>query len=79
MHKHQSYVSSDVSENPCSLRDDAHMTSMKVFQFLRPPLPMSIHVQNSSTPLTSTAQFQTNPPSPNDSQSIKRKHNPNPG
>ena len=42
-----------------------------------PPHPLSIYVQNSSTPLTSDVQFQANPPlSPNDNQSIKRKHNP---
>ena len=44
-----------------------------------PPL-LSIYVQNSSTPLTLDVQFQPTPPplpaSPNDKQSVKRKHNP---
>ena len=39
--------------------------------------PLSSYVRSSSTPLTLDVQFQTNPPrSPNDNQSIKRKHNP---
>ena len=64
------------------LRDDTHMTSMKIVPFSRPPPPLSSYVQNSFTPLTLDAQFQTNlsphPHSltPNDNQSIKRKHNP---
>ena len=50
---------------------------MKIVQFSRPPTLLSIYVQNSSTPLTLDIQFQTNhSPSPNDNQSIKRKHNP---
>ena len=41
------------------------------------PWKLSIYVQYSSTPLTLDIQFQANPPpSPNDNQSIKRKHNP---
>ena len=38
----------------------------------RPPTPLSIYVQNSSTPLTLDIHFQTNAPSPNDKQSIKK-------
>ena len=34
------------------LSDDTHMTSMKIVQFLEPPTPLYIYVQNSSTPLT---------------------------
>ena len=52
------------------VRDDTYMTSMKIFQFSRPPPPLFIYVQNSSTPLTLDAL------SPNDNQSIKRKNNP---
>ena len=46
--------------------------------FQDPPPLLSIYVQNSSTPLTLDVQFQTKwvRPSPNDNQSIKRKHNP---
>ena len=42
------------------------------------PHPLSIYVQNSSTPLTLYVEFQTNSPFPslNDNQSIKRKHDP---
>ena len=59
------------------LRDDTHITSMKIVQFSRPPTPLSSYVHNSSTPLTLDVQFQTNPCPPlNDSQSITRKHNP---
>ena len=36
------------------------MTSMKIAQFLRPPTPLSICIQNSSTLLTLDVQFQTN-------------------
>ena len=41
------------------------MKSMKIVHFLRPQPPLSIYVQNSSTPLTLDVQFQMNPP-PND-------------
>ena len=44
--------------------------------FRDPSLPLSIYVQNSSIPLTLDVQFEMNPSSPNDNQSIKRKHNP---
>ena len=50
------------------------MTSMEIVQFLRPPSPLPINVQNSSIPLTLDVQFQRKPPS-NDNQLIKRKHN----
>ena len=33
-------------------KDDAHMTSIKIVQFSRPPKLLSIYVQNSSIPLT---------------------------
>ena len=56
------------------------MMSMKIVQFPKPLPPLSIYVQNSSTPLTLDVQFQTNTPptisSPNNNQSFKRKHNP---
>ena len=43
-------------------KDDTHMTSMKIVQFSRTPTPVSIYVQNSSTPLSLDVQFQTNLP-----------------
>ena len=48
-----------------ALRDDAHVTSMKISQFSRTPNLLSSYFQNSFTHLTSDVQFQT-----------KRKHNP---
>ena len=61
-----------------SIRDDIHMTSMKIVHL---PPPLSGYVQNSSTPLDLDVQSQTNTPpppnppsSPNNNQSIKRKH-----
>ena len=66
--------------NSCVIRDDTNMASMKIVQFPRRPPPLLSYVQNSSTPLTLDVQFETNlsplPPSPNENQSIKRKHNP---
>ena len=63
-----------------NVRGDTHMTSMKITQISKPitphPSSLSIYVWNSSTPLTLDVQFQMNPPSPNDNQLIKRKHNP---
>ena len=54
-----------------------HIWRPWIVQFLRPPTPLSIYVQNSSTPLILDVQFQTNPYppsySPNDNQSVKRK------
>ena len=44
------------------VRDDTHTTSTNIVQFSRPPTPLFIYVQNSSTPLTLDVQFQTNPP-----------------
>ena len=46
--------------------------------FQDPPSPLSIYVQNSSTPLTLNVQLQTNQPpppplTPNDNQSIKKR------
>ena len=64
------------------IRDDIHMTGVKLFNFYNHLSRLSIYVQNSSTPLTLDVQFQTNQnppspfPSPNDNQPIKRKHNP---
>ena len=43
------------------LRDDTHMTSVKIVQLSVPPTLLSINVQNSSTLLTLDVQFQTNP------------------
>ena len=48
-----------------ALRDDTHMTSMKIGQFSRTSTLLSSYFQNSFTHLTSDVQFQT-----------KRKHNP---
>ena len=51
----------------------------KLSNFQDSPPSLSSYVQNSSTSLTLDVQFQTiSPPrpSPNDNQSIKRKHNP---
>ena len=47
-----------------SLKDDTHMTSIKIVQFSRPPTLLFIYVQNSSSPLIVEVQFQTNPSSP---------------
>ena len=44
------------------IRDDTHMTSLKIIQFSRPPTPLSICVLNSSTPLTLDVRFQRNSP-----------------
>ena len=51
------------------------MTSMKIVQLSGPPTPLSIYVQNSSTPLTLDVQFQMNsvPPFQMINQSIKKK------
>ena len=59
------------------IRDDTHMASMTVVQFSRSLNPLYSYVQNSSTPLTLDVQSQINarPPSTNDNQTIKRKHN----
>ena len=58
------------------IRNDTHMTSMKILQFSRLPTPLVQLRPKFSTPLTLDVQFQTKPPSPNHNQSIKRKHNP---
>ena len=55
------------------LWDDTQMTSMKIVQFSYSP-PSTSKVHSSSTPLTLNVQFQTKSPSPDDNQSIKRKH-----
>ena len=52
------------------------MTSMKIVQFSRPPTPLLQLRPKFSYPHDLDVQFQTNPPSPNDNQSIKRKQHP---
>ena len=42
--------------------DDTHMTSIKIVQFSRPPIPQSVYVQNSSTPRPWTSNFKRAPP-----------------
>ena len=74
------------SLNVIAIRDDTHMTSMKIAQFSYPPTSLFHLRPKFSTPLILDVQFQTNflppppphlpHPSPNDNQSIKRKHNP---
>ena len=49
------------------------MMSTKILQFSRPPTPLPIYVQNSSTLWPWTSNFKRNPPL---NQSMKRKHNP---
>ena len=59
-------------------RDNAHMKSMKLSNFQDFPPPLSIYVQNSSTPLTFDVSFKRSPPPPfNDNQSNKRKQSKN--
>ena len=59
------------------LTDDTHITSMKIVQFSRPPTylvhlrPKFFHPLGIGRPISSEP-----PPSPNDNQSVKRKHNP---
>ena len=43
--------------------DDTHMTSIKIVQFSRPPIPQSVYVQNSSTPRPEASNFKR-PPTP---------------
>ena len=86
-------LSFSIEKSDHEVRDDTHMTSMKIIQFSRPPTPpahpppqsshppppLSIYLQNSFPPLTLDVHFQTQPPPPpssNDNQSVKRKHNP---
>ena len=58
----------------CDLfRDDTHMVSMKIFQFLWPPPPLSMYLQFQTNPAPLSLPL---PLSPNDKQSIKRRHNP---
>ena len=47
-----------------NIRDDTHMTSLKIVQISRLPTRLSIYVQNSATSLTLDVQFQMNPPFP---------------
>ena len=59
-----SFLDLDHVVHTMEIRDDTHMTPMKIVQCLRaPPPPLPIYIQNSSTP------------SLNDNQSFKRKHN----
>ena len=60
-----------------NLRDDTHMTSMKIVQFSRPPKPLVQLCPKFFHPLDFQRLISNEPlPSPNDKQSIKRKHNP---
>ena len=43
-----------------NIRDDTHMTSLKIVQISRLPTRLSIYVQNSATSLTLDVQFQMN-------------------
>ena len=57
----------------CSLSDDTHYDvheNCLIFKTPRTPCPSTSKI------LHPLVQFQTNHPSPNDNQSIKRKHNP---
>ena len=58
------------------LRDDSHMTSMKIVQFLRPPT-LLVHLRRKFFHTLDLGRPVLNEPSPspNDNQSIKRKHN----
>ena len=47
-----------------NIRDDTHMTSLKIVQISRLPTRLSIYVQTSATSLTLDVQFQMNPPFP---------------
>ena len=58
------------------LRDDTHMTSMKIVQFSRPPTHPCPSTFKFLHPLDLGRLISNEPPSTNDSQSIKRKHNP---
>ena len=73
-------LSSSTEKSDHDVRDNTHMTSMKIIQFSRhPPAPLSIYLQNYITPLSLDVHVRTKPPPPpssNDNQSVKRKHNP---
>ena len=58
------------------LRDDTHMTSMKVAQFLNLPNPLVNLSPKFFRPFDPGGSITPPPPSPNDKQPIKRKHNP---
>ena len=58
-----------------AIRDDTHMTSMKIVQFSRPP-PLVQLRPKFFHPLDPGRPISNEPPSPNDNQSIKRKYNP---
>ena len=71
-----------------SLKSDSYLGTIHIWRpwelsnFQDPSPSLSSYVQYSSIPLTLAVQFETNTPlpplslSPNDNQSIKRKHNP---
>ena len=52
------------------------MTSMKIVHFSRPPTPLVHQRPKFFHPLDLGRPISTEPLSPNDNQSIKRKHNP---
>ena len=61
------------------LRDDTHMTSMKIIQSSRPRPPPLVHLRPDFFPSLDLGRPILNQPpphSPNDNQSVKRKHNP---
>ena len=64
----------DVSE---VIRDNTHMTSMKIVQFSRPLSPFVYLLPKIFCVLDLERPILNEPPSsPNDNQSVKRKHNP---
>ena len=58
------------------LRDDIHTTPMKIFQFSRLPTPLAHLRPTFFQPLHLGRSISNKLLSPNDNQSIKRKHNP---
>ena len=72
-------LSFSIEKSDHEVRDDTHMTSMKIIQFSRPPTPL-VHLPSKFFhPLDLGRPFPnatTSPPSSNDNQSVKRKHNP---
>ena len=71
----------DGIKNVIHNRDDKDMTSMKIVQFSRPPTPhvhlrpKFFHILELGRPISNEPPSLC-PPSPNDNQSVKRKHNP---
>ena len=59
------------------VRDDTHMTSRKYVQFLKRPFNPLVHLRPKFfNSLDLEPPISNEPPSPNDNQSFKRKHNP---